>query len=414
MPDAPHRPEEGPAVSDPSEGTTAEATADDTTAEETTAPPGRVQLGAISVACLLLMAAGSAWPFTVGVLAPVLRAELDLSAAALGLAFSAFYLTGSATSRLAGVLVDRRGFRVGGWLLLALSVGQLVLLSGARAWWQLALSGMVGGACMAMSNPVTNSLIAAALRGRAARTVIGFKQSGVPLVAAFAGAVLPTTAAALGWRSGVTVMLAVSAGGAALLLAVSARPAPQVSVLAKAGRRRLGLERFVVFMGMIASGLNGYLALFIVDGFAGSLQRAGTLIATFAVCGVIGRILWATVGGGRRTLPILRTLGSVGFLALAMLAASTAEWGVWVAVAIAGLTVMAWQGLGMLTVVELDPGGTVGAASGRIMRRFYLGFVVGAPLTGLIIDTSGFRAAWMLLGAAALAATLTLRRPDPA
>lgn len=375
--------------------------------------PGRGQSSAIGLACLLLMAAGSAWPFTLGVLAPIVRAELDLSAAALGLAFSTFYLTGSATSRHAGTFVDRRGFRTGGWVLLTLAVVQVVLLAGARSWWQLALSGVVGGACMAMSNPVTNSLIAAALQGRAARTIIGFKQAGVPLVAAFAGAVLPTAATALGWRAGVSAMLLVAAAGAVPLLAVRARPVITPPTAASAAHRRMGLEGFVVFMGMIASGLNGYLALYLVDGFAGSVQRAGALIATFAVSGIVGRILWATVGGGRRTLPILRALGGVGALALAMLALASAEWGVWLAVVAAGLTIMAWQGLGMLTVVELDPGSTIGAASGRIMRRFYLGFVVGAPLTGAIIDRAGFLPAWLLLGAAALSGALSLRRPDP-
>lgn len=375
---------------------------------------GRTELVPITGACLLLMAAGSAWPFTVGVLAPVLRVELGLSASALGLAFSVFYLSGSITSRSVGGFVDRRGFRVGGWVLVALAVAQAALLAGARGWWLLALSGAVGGASMAMSNPVTNSLIAAAVTGRAARSVIGFKQAGVPLVAAFAGVVLPLAAGALGWRGGVLVVITVPAAGALLLGLVRARPLAAAAVAAAASRRRLGLERFVLFMGVIASGFNGYLALYLVDAFDGSVQRAGTLVATFALSGVVGRVLWAMVGGGRRTLPILRTLGAGGAVALAAIALAGAEWGVWAGVVLAGLTVMAWQGLGMLTVVELDRGGTVGATSGRLMVRFYFGFVFGAPLTGAVIDAVGFRAAWLMLCAAACAAAVTLTRPDPA
>ncbi len=377
---------------------------------------GRVESGVIAVGCLLIMTAGATWPFAVAVLSPIVREELSFSASSLGIAYSVYYLSASLSSRIVGRFTDARGFRRSGWVLLILSVLQVLLVASARNWWQLAASGAVGGICLIMTNPVTNSLIATFLRGQVAKTVIGFKQAGVPLAAAFAGAVLPGIAAVVGWRMSVLVILVIPLG-AGLLLGLMPRddsPRPTAGGVPTGPIRRLGLEGFVFFMGMIAAGLSGYLALFVVDSLDGSVQRAGTLVATFAASGILGRILWASVGGGRRTLPILRLLGTVGCIALATLALPLSEWTVWLAVVGAGLSVMAWQGLGMLTVVEFDTGGTIGAASSHIMRRFYFGFVLGAPLTGTVIDTVGFRPAWAVLCAAAFSAIVALRPPGPA
>jgi predicted MFS family arabinose efflux permease len=175
-------------------------------------------------------------------------------------------------------------------------------------------------------------------------------------------------------------------------------------------RQRFGIERYVLAMGIITSALNGYLVLFVVDTFDGSVQRAGTFIAAFAVSGAVGRVTWSTLGGGERTLPILRMLGTVGSVGLVGLTIVSAEWGVWIAVVVLGLTIHAWQGLGMVAVIETDTSGTIGATSARVMRNFYVGFVIGAPVAGVLIDTVGFRATWATLVAAAVLAVVSLRR----
>ncbi len=368
----------------------------------------------IGLACLLLMMAGTTWPFVVAVLSPVLRAELGFSASALGVAYGVYYFSGSLCSSVAGRLVDRGGFRVAGAVLLAVSVTQHLILASARGWVQLAVSGAVGGLSLALVNPVTNTLIGTLLHGRAARNVVGVKQTGVPLSAVFAGIVAPLSAAAVGWRASVLATLAISALAALLLFAVRGRDGAASSGASRPRLgHRFGLERFVLGMGIVASGINGYLVLFIVDVFDGSVQRAGALAATLALSGAVGRILWATLGGGGRTLPILRSLGIVGGTGLIAFSLVGVEVGIWVAAVGMGLSIQAWQGLGMVAVIESGTSGTIGAASARVMRDFYIGFVIGAPLTGLIIDNIGFRTAWASLAVIALLAALSLRQPDP-
>jgi predicted MFS family arabinose efflux permease len=381
----------------------------------------------IGAASLLLMVAGTTWPFVVAVLAPVLRVELGLSATLLGIAYAAYYLSGSLWSTVAGRIVDRAGFRAAAAMLLVVSVVQHVMLASARGPVTLLVSGAVGGLALALTNPVTNSLISALLSGPAARRVVGVKQTGVPLTAFLSGAVTPVAAVALGWRGAVLVTLAISAVATLLVVAVRGPGGPLGGVLRSARgagvargaagsaadapppRRRFGIERYVLAMGIITSSINGYLVLFVVDTFDGSVQRAGTLVAAFAVSGAVGRITWASLGGGARTMPILRTLGSVGTAGLVALTLSSVEWGVWVAVVVLGLTIHAWQGLGMVAVIEADRSGTVGATSARVMRDFYVGFVIGAPVAGALIDRVGFRAAWATMVVVALLAVASLR-----
>ena len=383
---------------------------------ERVATPGPVQTTLIGLTNLLLMMAGTTWPFVVAVLAPLLREEFDVTATALGLAFGVYYLSASVLSSAVGRFVDVRGFRTAAVVLILISIVQHLLLSGARSWPQLVFSGAVGGAGLALTNPVTNAMVGALLTDRTARNVIGIKQTGVPLSAALAGAVAPVTAAAFGWRGSVLATVLVGTLAGLALLGVAGRGAqrsPRVAgePAAAPSRRRFGIEWFVLGMGMIASGLNGYLALYLVDAFDGSLQRAGTLIATFALSGALGRIVWATVGGGRRTLPIMRALGTIGGLGLVALALITVESGAWITVVALGATIMAWQGIGMVAIVESGASGSIGAVSARIMRLFFLGFVIGGPLVGMLVDGPGFRAAWAMLAAVAFAAVLSLRLP---
>jgi len=366
----------------------------------------------IGLVSLVLMMAGTTWPFIVAVLAPVLREELGFSATMLGIAYGVYYLSASLWSSVAGRLVDRGGFRVAGTVLLTVSVAQHLILGTSRSWLQLAVSGAVGGLCLALVNPVTNTLIGAQLRGRSARSIVGVKQTGVPLSAVFAGTVAPVTAAALGWRGSVLSTLVISALGALLLLTVrGSSGASPIGAASAHIRRRFGIERYVLAMGVIASGINGYLVLFIVDVFSGSVQRAGALAATVALSGAVGRIVWASLGGGTRTMPILRALGTAGGLALIAFALITVEPGIWIAGIVFGVTIQAWQGLGMVAVIEADSSGTIGASTARVMRDFYVGFVIGAPLAGFIIDRFGFRAAWAVLAVVALLAVVSLRGP---
>ena len=367
----------------------------------------------VTAAALLVQVAGTTWPFVVAVLAPVLIVELGLSATLLGVAYAAYYLSASAWSSVAGRIVDRGGWRAGSLVLVAVAIVQHTLLALIQGPALLLASGAVGGLALALSNPATNALVGTLGTGRAARTAIGVKQSGVPLAGAFAGAVTPLAAAALGWRGGVLVTLAIS--GTAFVLVTAVRGpggGGPVGTRPVAVRRRFGLERYVLGMGIITSALNGYLALHIVTTFDGTVQQAGAYVAVFAAGGAVGRLVWTSLGGGSRTFAILRMLGAVGTVGLAILTLATGTASTWIAVVLLGLTVHAWQGLGMLAVIEADRSGTIGATSARVMRDFYLGFVIGAPLAGALIDRVGFRAAWGTLVGVALLAAVTLRTPE--
>lgn len=368
------------------------------------------------------MVAGALWPFAVAVLAPVLRLRIGVDAAVLGVAYATYYLVASVGSGPAGRLVDGRSARWSVALLCTTGAVQLTVLASTSSWVGLVVSAAVGGVSLGISNPVTNALIAANIhRESTARWALGVKQAGIPLAVAVAGLALPSLEALLGWRGAVAALLTVPTIALAATWRVNDRrpqrgtqaaiPWTAPSARRSANRRRTGLEPYAISLGIVASGLNGYLALYVVDVLGGSNRQAGALMAAFAFAGVAGRVTWAGIAPrGAGTFRLLRGLSGAGVVALALLSATTAPIAVGLAVLVCGGTVMAWQGLGMVAVMA-GGRGDIGEASGRVLRAFYAGFVVGAPVVGWLIDASGFRGAWILLVAAAVVATATVRAP---
>lgn len=358
------------------------------------------------------MVAGASWPFIVSVLAPILREELGFSAGGLGVAYAAYYLVASGSSRPAGRFVDRHPVRRSGWVLGGFGIAQLLVFATATSWAQLVASGLIAGVCLGLSNPVTNAAIAASLNGPQSRWVVGVKQAGVPIAGALAGAAVPALAALFGWRGAVLASLALPVAALATAWLLRGGPSRPSSPDAAEPTPRLGLEVYAFLLGIVAAALNGYLALYVVDALDGSVQRAGAVMAAFAAAGASGRALWPAVAGGPRTVPLLRVLGVAGSVALLGLALPGREWLVWAAVVFCGLTVMAWQGLGMLAVLQRGSV-SVGEASGRVLRMFYGGFVIGSPLVGASIDHFGFAPTWGALVLVGLAAALSVRAPAP-
>lgn len=351
------------------------------------------------------MVAGSLWPFLVAVLAPVIRDELRLGAAELGVAYASYYLTASLSSYPAGRLVDAVPLRVSAAALCLSAGAQVLLLSRATNLTLLVCSGVVGGLSLGLANPVTNAAVAGHVHARHVRWAVGLKQAGVPLAAILAGWVLPRLVDAPGWRVAVAGAVAVPLVATVLAARLHARPDPVRSSSAPP-RGTTRLVWYALLMGAVTAGLNGYLALYVVDGLGGSLPSAGAAVVGLAAAGAVGRVGWMGLAATRPTPMLLRALAVAGVLALLVLAGTSHPLVVGAAVVTLGLTVMSWLSLGMVAVVT---GGSsrVGQGSGRILQAFYGGFVIGSPLVGHVIDQAGFRVVWVLLaGLAAVAALL--------
>ena len=81
----------------------------------------------------------------------------------------------------------------------------------------------------------------------------------------------------------------------------------------------------------------------------------------------------------------------------------------WVGAALFGATAVAWNALGMLSIVRDVEVSVAGRASGRVLLGFYIGFLVGPVSFGWAVDHVGYAAGWAAVTAGfALAAVLSL------
>jgi fucose permease len=109
---------------------------------------------------------------------------------------------------------------------------------------------------------------------------------------------------------------------------------------------------------------------------------------------------------------------SLGTLAVGSVIAGGALWAaaslgsglLWAGAALFGATAVAWNALGMLSIVRDVELSLAGRASGRVLLGFYVGFVTGPVSFGWSVDHIGYSAGWAEVTAGfVLAAALTLR-----
>jgi sugar phosphate permease len=163
-----------------------------------------------------------------------------------------------------------------------------------------------------------------------------------------------------------------------------------------------------------------YLVIDLTTELAVPLATAVLLLSLATLAGVAGRMAWGwlsdRVFGGRR-LPGLVAVTATGAVSAAILAALPAGVPVGfvaVAAALAGFSLIGWQGLWVTMVSELAPPGASGTALGWGLTFTNVGIVVWPPVLGLAADLTGtFRTSWILLTGMLLVSLiplLTLRR----
>jgi MFS family permease len=351
------------------------------------------------------------------------------------------YAVGAALSPVAGPLVDRFGGRRS--LVVAFATGALgvaVAAAAGRHYAGLVAGAAVFGISVAFGNPATNQLAARVVRPGRHGIVTGVKQSGVQIGAFLAGLVLPGVAGALGWRAALGSCALLGAAGLVLTWCYvpspsgEDEPAPgQAADGAGAGgntaeaaggapprvlRRRLDravnrLAVYALLMGFGVGAVGAYLPLYAVEELGFSRETAGLTAALIGFVGIVARVGWGR-RQDRTTKPVVRSLGALAVGSVvaggAMWAAASAGSGLlWAGAALFGATAVAWNALGMLSIVRDVELSVAGRASGRVLLGFYIGFLVGPVSFGWAVDHVGYAAGWAAVTAGfALAAVLTL------
>jgi MFS family permease len=257
--------------------------------------------------------------------------------------------------------------------------------------------------------------------------IFSIKQAGVPLGGAAAGLILPSIAAAAGWRAA----LVFAAGAVVATVAVAQTVRGRIDA-GRDGARHLRLERFFsvenirrpfaalwagrqlprlsvagACLAMNQGAWNAFFVTYLVSGLGLSVQRAGAIFAIMQASGIAGRILlgWVSdrIGSG---VVAVRMVAATSALTSVVIAGSSPDWPFWLLAllaAAAGLTVYGWNGVQLAEIARRAPRHLVGEASAGGTVLVFLGFTAGPTIFASILALTG-RFDWAYLTVAVLPA----------
>ena len=352
---------------------------------------------------------------TLPVMAPVAAQALSVSPAMVGFYVSITYLGAMFASLTSGNTVSRFGpIRVSQLGLLLCALGLCLC---ATPWLPvIAIGALLIGLGYGPITPASSQILARTTPADRMALVFSIKQTGVPLGAMMAGAIVPSLMLALNWQW-TMVMVAIACVLSALLaqplrqeldelrqanlpFQMSALTSPIRMVL---GHRPLATMAACSFMFcMVQMSLTTYLVTYLHDDLSYGLVSAGLLLSVTQMGGMGGRILWGYVAdkwlGAQKTLALLAALMALSSLTTALFLPVLPLWGIWLVLIVYGASAIGWNGVYLSEVARQAPEGKASVATGGTLTFTFLGVVIGPPIFGALSTAFGsYRAGFLAL-----------------
>ena len=352
---------------------------------------------------------------TLPVMAPVAAQALSVSPAMVGFYVSITYLGAMFASLTSGNTVSRFGpIRVSQLGLLLCALGLCLC---ATPWLPvIAIGALLIGLGYGPITPASSQILARTTPADRMALVFSIKQTGVPLGAMMAGAIVPSLMLALNWQW-TMVMVAIACVLSALLaqplrqeldelrqanlpFQMSALTSPIRMVL---GHRPLATMAACSFMfSMVQMSLTTYLVTYLHDDLSYGLVSAGLLLSVTQMGGMGGRILWGFVAdkwlGAQKTLALLAALMALCSLTTALFLPVLPLWGIWMVLIVYGASAIGWNGVYLSEVARQAPEGKASVATGGTLTFTFLGVVIGPPIFGALSTAFGsYRAGFLAL-----------------
>jgi len=352
---------------------------------------------------------------TLPVMAPVAAKALSVSPAMVGFYVSITYLGAMFASLTSGNTVSRFGpIRVSQLGLLLCALGLCLC---ATPWLPvIAIGALLIGLGYGPITPASSQILARTTPADRMALVFSIKQTGVPLGAMMAGAIVPSIMLAFNWQW-TMVMVAIACVLSALLaqplrqeldelrqanlpFQMSALTSPIRMVL---GHRPLATMAACSFMFcMVQMSLTTYLVTYLHDDLSYGLVSAGLLLSVTQMGGMGGRILWGYVAdkwlGAQKTLALLAALMALSSLTTALFLPVLPLWGIWMVLIVYGASAIGWNGVYLSEVARQAPEGKASVATGGTLTFTFLGVVIGPPIFGALSTAFGsYRAGFLAL-----------------
>lgn len=361
------------------------------------------------------------------VLAPEIGRDLHMAPKLIGVFVGLIYAGGMSASLASGGFVERYGaIRVSQVGVLLCAAG-LAMVVGYAARPELLLpllfvAPVVIGLGYGPITPASSQLLARTASPSRMALTFSIKQTGVPVGAALAGALLPAVALGVGWH--MAFLIVAGAGVAIALLAQLARAKldthrvperplsvagvidPLREVLRTPALRELAVCGFGYAALQVC--LMSFLVVYLTESLGYSLVAAGFALTAANLGGIVGRIVWGAVADlfvAPRTL--LGLIGVGGGLCAWLTVLFSAGWPAVALIIVSvlfGMTAIGWNGVQISEVARAAPSGREGSVTGAAGFITFGGVLVGPPTFALVSAlTGGYRAGFALFGAFAIA-----------
>ena len=355
--------------------------------------------------------------------------DLSLTKAQIGMLPAALFLGQSLASIPVGFLADRIGSKR---LLLMLAVclgASFMLLTWTSIFFIVLVMIALGGLGYGAMHPVSNRGILYWFTAKTRGTAMGIKQMGVTLGSALAALLLLPLASEWGWRPvlfAASVLLLLT-GFLAYVFYHDPPANEQAQASGQANRFFVSIlnmfcHKPLLLVSLGAIGLSGgqmilntYLVLFAYEKLGISLILSGMLLVISEVSGSFGRVGWGIISdrlfhGKRIIILMLIALFTAGAsLLVAFLPTGTPFWLMVPITVVFGFCNSGFNGIWMNAATELVPREQSGMASGFSIMLGSWGVIVGPPLFGWIVDSTGtFSSGWLFLTAVMVAVTILL------
>lgn len=345
---------------------------------------------------------GSVIPvFLMGGLAVQIIGELNMSATQLGLVVSLYFAVSGITSIACGRAIERFGILAGAYLGIGISAASMVAIAGlAHSVLWLAIFMVIAAPANGLGQLSANAILATYGPRHRKGLLFGLKQATIPLSTMLAGISVPVIALTVGWRWAFVASAVVALAAIPQLWPIPDKRNGQQRGARSAPKTKIGSPALVVMTvatlaaATAATPTGSFLADYathvgISPGLAGLNLTLGGLF------GVVARTFvgWvADRNGGVDPLLMMTGLLAVGATGLALFTADL-HWIIPLATILSFGFGWSWPGLLNFAIAGRYPSAPA-AATGVTQTGVYLGGSLGPLGFGLLVDHSGYSAAW--------------------
>ena len=358
------------------------------------------------IATLFIQAMVAMALLSLPVMAPVAAKALDISPTLVGIYISLTYAGAMFGSLTSGTTVSRLGpIRVSQWGLYFCAIG--LSLCAVPSLPVIAIGALLIGLGYGPITPASSQILARTTKPSQMALVFSIKQSGVPLGAMMAGAIIPTMMINIDWQ-----LSLIAVALACLIFAALSQPLRsslddlrqaglpfEIGTLTRPirmvlGHRTLATMAICSFMfSMVQLSLTTYLVTYLHEDLSYGMVSAGLLLSVTQIGGIGGRIAWGVISdrwlGAQKTLMLLACLMALSALVTALLLPQLPLWAIWITLVVFGASAIGWNGVYLAEVARQAPEGQAGVATGGTLTFTFLGAVIGAPIFGMLSSVFG-------------------------